>query len=93
MKTKTLKLITSIALTGGLLVNSPELLPIGVSTVQAAEQAAAPSVYIAPIDRAKFIAGAKFDFRVELNNLTTIPGSVSITVNGKDAEQFLVSLL
>ncbi|MEK3723427.1 alkaline phosphatase [Paenibacillus sp. FSL H8-0034] len=88
MKTKTLKLITSIALTGGLLVNSPELLPIGVSTVQAAEQAAAPSVYIAPIDRAKFIAGAKFDFRVELNNLTTIPGSVSITVNGKDAEQF-----
>ncbi|CAM3634432.1 alkaline phosphatase [Hydrogenibacillus schlegelii] len=45
-------------------------------------------IYIAPIDRATFIVGALFDFRVELHELKAMPKNVSVTVNGIPAETF-----
>jgi alkaline phosphatase len=53
----------------------------------AAEEKAS-SIYIAPVDRAKFLAGALFDFRVELRDLVDKPSKVQITVNGQPAENF-----
>ncbi|WP_088830311.1 alkaline phosphatase [Paenibacillus tyrfis] len=88
MKKKAFKVLTSIAVTGSLLASGTGFVTEPVPAAYAAETAQAPSVYIAPIDRAKFLAGSLFDFRVELNHLTALPSSVSITVNGKDAEQF-----
>ncbi|MCK9911736.1 hypothetical protein MXD81_21450, partial [Microbacteriaceae bacterium K1510] len=41
---------------------------------------------IAPIHQAKFLAGAKFDFRVELNDWTGDASAVRITINGKGPE-------
>lgn len=85
---KAFKVLTSLAVTGSLLATGTGFVTEPVPAAYAAETAQAPSVYIAPIDRAKFLAGSLFDFRVELNHLTAMPSSVSITVNGKDAEQF-----
>ncbi|MEI7026371.1 alkaline phosphatase [Paenibacillus sp. y28] len=82
------KVLTSIAVTSTLLASNAGLPSQAVPVVHGAEQTAGASVYIAPIDKAKLLAGAKFDFRVELNGLDTLPGSVSITVNGENAEQF-----
>lgn len=62
------------------------IVPGEVAPVYAAEAQLASSVYIAPIDRAKFLAGSIFDFRVELNNLTSMPKSVAIRINGEDAQ-------
>lgn len=85
---KAFKVLTSLAVTGSLLASGTGFVTEPVPAAYAAETTQAPSVYIAPIDRAKFLAGSLFDFRVELNHLTAMPSSVSITVNGKDAEQF-----
>ncbi|RIE03586.1 alkaline phosphatase [Cohnella faecalis] len=86
------KVTLGVLLASGAIVSATGL-PTYPQTANAAEQAAAtavakPSVYIAPIDRAKFLAGSKFDFRVELNDLTGDPGNVAITVNGKEASAF-----
>ena len=63
-----------------------------IHAADAASPAAAPSkaasIYIAPINNAKLLAGEKFDFRVELNDLKATPSKVSITVNGKAADTF-----
>ncbi|MFB6364081.1 alkaline phosphatase [Paenibacillus elgii] len=88
MKKKAFKVLTTIAITGSLLATGTGFVSEPAPAAYAAETAQAPSVYIAPIDRAKFLAGSLFDFRVELNHLTAMPSSVSITVNGKDAEPF-----
>ncbi|MCP3773018.1 alkaline phosphatase [Paenibacillus sp. MZ04-78.2] len=88
MKKKAFKVLTTIAVTGSLLATGTGFVSEPAPAAYAAETAQAPSVYIAPIDRAKFLAGSLFDFHVELNHLTTMPSSVTITVNGKDAEPF-----
>jgi alkaline phosphatase len=41
-------------------------------------------VLILPVDRAEFLPGALFDLRVELHT-DTMPGDVTVTVNGTDA--------
>ncbi|THF83545.1 alkaline phosphatase [Cohnella fermenti] len=83
------KSVTAAALAVALVGTGAEVLSNQAATVQAADAAAtvakAASVYVAPIDRAEFLAGAKFDFRVELNDLSSDPGAVSITINGKEA--------
>ena len=94
MKMKSLKVALGVILASGTLVSASGMPLYGTRTANAAEQSAIaavtakPTVYVAPIDRAKFLAGSLFDFRVELNDLAGDPGSVSITVNGKDAETF-----
>ncbi|WP_127585633.1 alkaline phosphatase [Paenibacillus koleovorans] len=82
---KTMKVLSSVAIIASLLLGSTGVPVPGASVAVAAEQA---SIYIAPINQAKFLAGSKFDFRVELNNLSAMPSSVSITVNGQAAESF-----
>ncbi len=47
----------------------------------------AAKVTILPVQGAKFLAGAKFDFRVELSELKGTAREVAITVNGRNAEQ------
>ncbi|MCM3749536.1 alkaline phosphatase [Paenibacillus pasadenensis] len=64
------------------------LAELGIGPVAAAEASVqeTASIYIAPIHNAKFLAGAKFDFRVELNNWNGQASDVSILINGKNAE-------
>src|SRR5262249_49113549 len=49
---------------------------------------ALPSLHILPIHRAKFLAGARFDLRVEANHLPVQPTVWEITVAGKTLEAF-----
>lgn len=85
MKKQVMKVATSVVLGSAMVLGSVTVPANVVNTVAAAEQA---SIHVAPIDSAKFLAGAKFDFRVELNHFASAPKSVSITINGKSAEQF-----
>ena len=50
--------------------------------------AAEPSMIILPIDRAKFLAGQRFDLRVEANALAQKPTEWEVTIDGKPAESF-----
>ena len=50
--------------------------------------AAEPSMIILPIDRAKFLAGQRFDLRVEANALAQKPTQWEVTIDGKSAESF-----
>ena len=47
----------------------------------------AADVRILPVDTAKFLAGAKFDFDVEVSNAKDLK-NVDITINGQNANQF-----
>jgi len=47
-----------------------------------------PSLGILPINRAKFLAGGRFDFRVEANHLPAKPTAWEVTVAGKTPETF-----
>src|SRR5215471_8697627 len=47
-----------------------------------------PSLHILPIHRAKFLAGARFDLRVEANHLAVQPTVWDITIAGKTLEAF-----
>src|SRR5262249_24868200 len=47
-----------------------------------------PSLHILPIHRAKFLAGARFDFRIEANHLPTKPSVWDITIAGKPLAEF-----
>jgi alkaline phosphatase len=47
-----------------------------------------PSLLILPINRAKFLAGTRFDFRVEANHLPAKPTTWEVTVAGKTPEAF-----
>lgn len=86
MKISFVKLVRATILIFALLA-TPFGLP-GVAEHAHAAEGKAPSIYIAPVDRAKFLAGALFDFRVELRDLATLPERVSITINGRDAASF-----
>lgn len=88
MKKKTFQVLSSLAVTGALLVSGVSPAPGQARIAHAAETAGQPDIYIAPINQAKLLAGSRFDFRVELNHLQAFPGSVAITINGKDAESF-----
>lgn len=44
-------------------------------------------VRILPIDKAKFIAGARFDFLVEIDGEAKF-SELKVSINGKDAAQF-----
>lgn len=48
----------------------------------------AADVRVLPVDNAKFLAGAKFDFDVEVANAKNLK-NVDITINGQKAEKFL----
>jgi alkaline phosphatase len=50
--------------------------------------AQATKITILPVTGAKFLAGAKFDFRVELSDLKSASRDLEITVQGKKAETF-----
>jgi alkaline phosphatase len=50
--------------------------------------AEATKITILPVAGAKFLAGAKFDFRVELSDLKSASRNLEITVQGKSAESF-----
>ncbi len=50
--------------------------------------AEATKITILPVTGAKFLAGAKFDFRVELSDLKSASRDLEITVQGKKAESF-----
>lgn len=88
MKKPLVKALFSLTIAGSLVVPGTAVLPPSAAVVSAAEQSAQPSIYIAPIDRAKFLAGSRFDFRVELNDLREKPASVSITINGQAADAY-----
>lgn len=64
------------------------LAELGIGPAAAAEASVqeTASIYIAPIHNAKFLTGAKFDFRVELNNWNGQASEISILINGKSAE-------
>src|SRR5262249_51040250 len=49
---------------------------------------AQPSLHILPIHQAKFLAGARFDLRVEANHLPVQPTLWEITIAGKTLEAF-----
>lgn len=53
----------------------------------ATAQDAAPPVMILPIDRATFLPGAYFDFRVEVH-AEAMPEDFAVTINGEDAAAF-----
>jgi alkaline phosphatase len=48
----------------------------------------APPVLILPIDKAQFLPGSNFDFRVEVH-ARTLPENFSVTINGQPAAEFL----
>jgi alkaline phosphatase len=50
--------------------------------------ASAANVNILPVQGAKLLVGAKFDFRVELSGLKGTPREVAITVGGRDAATY-----
>jgi alkaline phosphatase len=50
--------------------------------------AQATKITILPVTGAKFLAGAKFDFRVELSDLKSASRDLEISVQGKSAETF-----
>lgn len=85
MKTASAILLSGALFTGTLLAGTYVTPGIAVS---AYAQTQANSIYIAPVDQAKFLVGALFDFRVELRELAALPDSVTITINGQDAETF-----
>jgi len=49
---------------------------------------AQPSLRILPIHQAKFLAGARFDFRIEANHVSARPTVWEVTVAGKPLEAF-----
>lgn len=49
------------------------------------EEVLAPELVIFPINQAQILAGAKFDFKVELNHIPAEPEEFTITVNDQDA--------
>lgn len=57
-----------------------------LSSVCVAVASPAAQITILPIDKAKFLAGQKFDFEVEVKDADA--ATVKVTVNGKSAEEF-----
>jgi alkaline phosphatase len=44
-------------------------------------------ITILPIDRAQFLPGSKFDFRVEFSPAAAMPADAKVTINGEDASK------
>jgi alkaline phosphatase len=57
-----------------------------LSSVCVAVASPASQITILPIDKAKFLAGQKFDFEVEVKDADA--ATVKVTINGKSAEEF-----
>ncbi|MGU3473629.1 alkaline phosphatase [Paenibacillus sp. D51F] len=91
-KAKAGKMLLGAALASAMAAGGIGMAELTSAPAAAAEAAAtakaAPSIYVAPIHNAKFLAGGKFDFRVELNDWTGDASAVSIQINGKSAEAF-----
>ena len=73
-------IVSRLALALALLITS---LPAMVASAQDE----APPVLILPIDRATILAGALFDFRVEVH-AEAMPEDFAVTLNGDDAATF-----
>lgn len=56
-----------------------------IAEEEIAEEVLAPELLIFPINQAQILAGAKFDFKVELNNIPAEPEEFTITINDQDA--------
>lgn len=63
------------------------LVVTALPVVPAAAQDEAPPVLILPIDRATFLPGAYFDFRVEVH-AEEMPDDFAVTINGEAASDF-----
>ncbi|MBW7882667.1 MAG: alkaline phosphatase [Caldilineaceae bacterium] len=63
------------------------LLVTAFPVLPAAAQDDAPAVLILPVDRATFLPGAFFDFRVEVH-AEELPEDFAVTINGDDASTF-----
>src|SRR5712692_264606 len=59
---------------------------VGQAQPAATSPAAQPSLLILPINRAKFLAGARFDFRVEANHVPVKPTVWDVSIAGKTPE-------
>ena len=58
-----------------------------IAPVQAQDEVVEPSIVILPVDRAQFLPGAYFDFRVEVSG-ESLPDNFSVSVNGVEASEF-----
>ena len=58
-----------------------------IAPVQAQDEVVEPSIVILPVDRAQFLPGAYFDFRVEVSG-ESLPDNFSVSVNGVEASGF-----
>ncbi|SDS72218.1 alkaline phosphatase [Paenibacillaceae bacterium GAS479] len=89
-QTRTGKILLGAMLAATTAIGGTGLTELGTRPAAAAqastEKGDAAAIYIAPIHNAKFLAAAKFDFRVELNNWTGKASDVSILINGKSPE-------
>jgi alkaline phosphatase len=83
MKMKITKVAEAFARVLLALILTLTALPI----VTAYAQDGAPPVLILPIDRATFLPGARFDFRVEVH-AEAMPDDFAVTINGEDAAEF-----
>lgn len=63
------------------------LIMTSLPVLAASAQDGAPPVLILPIDRATFLPGAYFDFRVEVHT-ETMPEDFAVTINSEDASDF-----
>ncbi|MFN3979916.1 MAG: alkaline phosphatase [Caldilinea sp.] len=63
------------------------LIMTSLPILPASAQDEAPPVLILPIDRATFLPGAYFDFRIEVH-AAEMPADFAVTVNGEDASDF-----
>lgn len=63
------------------------LIMTSLPVLPASAQDEAPPVLILPIDRAAFLPGAYFDFRVEVH-AAEMPEDFAVTINGEDASNF-----
>ncbi len=55
------------------------------ATPEAMAEETASDLLILPVNRAEFIPGARFDFRVEVHGVRALPSDFAVTVNGEDA--------
>jgi alkaline phosphatase len=62
------------------------LLAAGISLLCASSALADPMLVVLPIDRAKFLAGAKFDMEVEVRGAKA--EEIKVLLDGKDAAEF-----
>jgi alkaline phosphatase len=62
------------------------LLAAGISLLCASSALADPELVVLPIDRAKFLAGARFDMEVELRGAKA--DWIKVLLDGKDAKEF-----